>query len=390
MAIGLALAQSAEAAQRIALAREGQSRYKIAMAGAVTKTERFAATELTDFLSRVTTAAFPIVAEADLDDGAPAVYLGWTAHAQRQGIDPATLGEEEWIIRTVGRNLILTGGRPRGTLFAVYEFLERQVGCHWLDRRTEVVPDRPTLAVGPLDVRAKPWFWMRHVGNPHGSPADHWLFLVRNRNCRYDQPHTFSMTSDRFPPDTFHPLTGAPGNSHTFSKFVNAKDWFETHPEYFSLVAGKRLPAYSGSGPGQLCLTHPDVRRLTIEKLRQFVALDREKAAEKRQPPPRLYSISQNDRYRTHCQCDACGSIVEREGGESGPLVGFVNAVAAAVEPDCPDILVKTSAYNLTQPPPRTLRPRGNVLIGWCDVYSKCDVVRPLSHPLNRHHYDQI
>ena len=40
------------------------------------------------------------------------------------------------MIRTVGDNLILTGGRPRGTLYAVYEFLERPVGCHWLDRET--------------------------------------------------------------------------------------------------------------------------------------------------------------------------------------------------------------------------------------------------------------
>ena len=50
----------------------------------------------------------------------------------------------------------------------------------------------------------------------------------------------------------------------------------------------------------------------------------------------------------------------------------------------------QTYAYNLTQPPPKTIRPRANVLIGWCDVYSRCDVLRPLSHPYNRHHYEQI
>ena len=80
---------------------------------------------------------------------------------------------------------MLAGGRPRGTLYAVYEFLERPIGCHWLDRETEIVPSRPTLAVDALDVRAKPWFWIRHVSSPTGSPKDHWLFLVRNRNYRY-------------------------------------------------------------------------------------------------------------------------------------------------------------------------------------------------------------
>ena len=58
---------------------------------------------------------------------------------KQNGIDCEKLGEEEWVIRTVGDDLILTGGRPRGTMYAVYEFLEDYVGCHWLDRKTEVV-----------------------------------------------------------------------------------------------------------------------------------------------------------------------------------------------------------------------------------------------------------
>ena len=128
--------------------------------------------------------------------------------AARQGIDPAALGEEEWIIRTVGQDLVLTGGRPRGTMYAVYEFLERQVGCHWLDRETEIVPSRPTLAVDALDVRAKPWFWIRHVSSPTGSPADHWLFLVRNKNCRYDQPDDFAKLGADFPRGAFSMLRG--------------------------------------------------------------------------------------------------------------------------------------------------------------------------------------
>ncbi len=375
----------------LTLAQEGQTAYRIVIAVDASATERFAAEELTNFLQRVTGATFPVVMEsgAATAEGS-AIYLGWTAFAREQGIDPVALGEEEWVLRTVGDNLILTGGRPRGTLYAVYEFLEDEVGCHWLDRSTEVVPERPTLAVGSLDVQAKPHFWQRQVGNQHGSPEDHWLFLVRNKNYRYDQPHGFGGLGERFPKDAFYPLVGTPREVHTFSIFVNAKDWFETHPEYFALVEGKRLPAIDVSGPGQLCLTHPDVRRIVVEKLREFIALDRATATAAGLPPPKMYNIMQNDKYDTHCQCDTCRAIVEREGGESGPLVEFMNVIGEAIETEYPEILLATLAYNRTQPPPKTVRPRANVLIAWCDVYSRCDHLRPLAHPWNVRHYDQI
>jgi len=375
------------------LARDGRSEYAIVLGSQPTEVERFAARELTTFLARVSGAVLPVVSESDLSKskGACGVYVGWTKVAANQGIDPAALAEEEWIIRTVGQDLILAGGRPRGTLYAVYEFLERPIGCHWLDRETEIVPRRPTLEVDALDVRAKPWFWIRHVSSPTGSPEDHWLFLVRNKNYRYDQPENFAELGDRFPRGAFSRLEGSPRKGHSFSCFVNAKDWYATHPEYFSLDAGgKRVPAYDEAGPGQLCLTHPDVRRLTIEKLRAFVAQDRAEAAAKGCTPPKTYMIGQNDKYDAHCKCANCQAIARREGSESGPLVDYLNAIGVAIEAEYPGILLQTYAYNLTQPPPKTIRPRCNVLIGWCDVYSKCDVLRPLSHPYNRHHYEEI
>lgn len=379
------------AKQPLVLARGGRTDYVVVQADQATQPERFAARELTSFLARVTGADFPVVSESALRPGSRGIYLGWTKCAGRQGIDPAALGEEEWIIRTAGQDLLLTGGRPRGTLYAVYEFLERPIGCHWLDRETEVVPSRPTLTVDALDVRAKPWFWTRHVSSPTGSPANHWLFLVRNKNCRYDQPENFAKLGNGFPSGTFSMLRGSPRVGHSFSHFVNAKDWYQTHPEYSSLDAqGKRVPAYDGAGPGQLCLTNRDVRRLTVEKLREFVAKDRAEAAAKGCPPPRIYMIGQNDKYDAHCKCPDCEAIARSEGSQSGPLIDFLNFVGAAIEAEYPDILLETYAYNLTQPPPKTIRPRRNVLVGWCDVYSRCDVLRPLCHPTNRIHYDQI
>ncbi|MFC1454381.1 DUF4838 domain-containing protein [Verrucomicrobiota bacterium] len=383
---------------KLMIARDGTTQYTIVQSDKATVPEKYAVQELTNFLSRVTGASFPVVAESKLAGKTRGIYVGWTEYAERNGIDASKLGEEEWVIRTVGNNLILTGGRPRGTMYAVYEFLERQIGCHWLAYDSEVIPSKPTLKLGKLDIRGKPWFWKRKATDFTGVSDDKWRFLIRNKNYRSD----FGGRADFFPRGAFYPLNGSPKKGHSFSYFVNAKDWFKTHPEYFSLDAsGKRLPAYNGSGPGQLCLTHPDVRRLTLEKLREYIAKDRKRAAEGYiskyltisnavLPPPRIYMIGQNDRYDAHCKCTNCQAIAKREGSESGPLVDYLNAIGEGIEKEYPDIILKTYAYNLTQPPPKTIRPRHNVLIGWCDVYSKCDAIRPLSHPWNKNHYEQI
>ena len=132
------------AAGGVTIARNGKATCVIVQADNATEPEKFAAKELATFLKRVTGAEFPVVAEQSLTaDRASRIYVGWTGYASRQGIDTSKLGEEEWVIRTVGDDLVLAGGQPRGTMYAVYDFLEDHVGCHWLDRKTEVIPLKP-------------------------------------------------------------------------------------------------------------------------------------------------------------------------------------------------------------------------------------------------------
>ncbi|MFC1454413.1 DUF4838 domain-containing protein, partial [Verrucomicrobiota bacterium] len=375
---------------KLMLAKEGETSYTVVQSDHATEPEKYAVQELTNFLSRVTGASFPVVVESKLSGKTRGIYVGWTEYVARNGIEASKLGEEEWIIRTVGNNLILTGGRPRGTMYAVYEFLERQIGCHWLDRNTEVIPVMPTLKLGKLDIRGKPWFWRRHIHTAFRYRAGRgYEFLLRNKMYKphSDEKPAFDYSS---PTGAFYRVQGSPSFVHTFSYFVNASNWFESHPEYFSLNAeGKRVPAYDGAGPGQLCLTHPDVRRLTLKKLREYIAKDRADAVHQ-DHPPRIYDISQTDKYRAHCQCTNCQAIATREGGESGPLIDFINAIAEEIEKDYPDVLIQTLAYNQTSTPPKTLKPRHNVIIVWCDVYSLSDVVRPLNHPYNASQNDVI
>ena len=140
----------------IRLAENGTARHAIVIDAAQTATEaeRFAAEELALFLKKVTGAAFPIVKEGE--HAGPGIYVGHTRKAAEAGIDHGTLGDEEWVLQSTGNDLILTGGRPRGTLYAVYEFLDSKAGCRWIAPDIEIVPANRDFAITALDVRGRP------------------------------------------------------------------------------------------------------------------------------------------------------------------------------------------------------------------------------------------
>jgi hypothetical protein len=295
------------------LSKGGKSLYVLVRSEKAGEPEKFAAKELAHFLKRVTGADFKVVTENKVGSEDNAIYVGWTDFAISKGIDHTKLGEEEWIIRSAGKDIILTGGRPRGTMYAVYEFLEKELGCYWLSKDTEVIPAQPDRALSYLNKKGKPHFWTRQIHKPTGCKDDQWNFLIRNKNYRY----TFRGRRDFYPKGAFSWIYGNPRQFCTFHKFINTKKYFKTHPEYFSLGQdGKRIPADGPRGPGQLCLTNSDVRRIFITELRQYIKNDRIEADKKGEPYPIIYSINQNMRTN-HCLCKSCSAISDKNKSEA-------------------------------------------------------------------------
>lgn len=98
---------------------------------------------------------------------------------------------------------------------------------------------------------------------------------------------------------------------HTFEKLVPRAVYFENHPEYYSLINGKRMH-------DQLCLTNPEVLNIVIDKLKEEML---------KQPNAKVWSVSQTDNF-SYCSCDKCRAINEREESPSGALISFINKVA--------------------------------------------------------------
>lgn len=330
------------------LASQGKTDYAIVLAAEPIPAEQFSVEELSRHLEQICGVTFAIRREGESPLAGKAIYVGQTEYARRQGIDFSRLGVEEWLLRSMGDNLILCGGRPRGTLYAVYEFLEQELGCHWFDAHNQVIPKRPHLRIKAFRRQGKPAFPDRFIysGLP-GTPSDN-LLRVRNKDTK---------------PKPAEQGFGYSIGTHTFwtysSKFPADK------PEYLALNAsGERPLSPSGHGPGQICLSHPGARASVLEQLKARLAADATAVSASRDGREAVYAvgINQNDNHWI-CRCAGCQELSRRGQADSGALLDFINFLADNIKEEYPDALIETWAYANTSKPPVNIRPRDNVLI---------------------------
>jgi hypothetical protein len=331
----------------------------IVVAAEATEPEKYAASELAGFLRQVTGARLDVVPKAER--GAVRLLVGEkAARLADRRFTVLGLGEEGFVIRTVGNDLILAGGRPRGTLYAVYTFLEDQVGCRWWSTRVCTIPKKPTLTVGNLDIRFVPPLEYRESFWFDALDGD---WAARNKcngnSDRLDAKHGGKHTYEGF--------------VHTFYALIPPERYFQRHPEWFSEINGKRTHEKA-----QLCLTNEEMRRELVNNL---------KARLRANPAATIASVSQND-WHGNCQCAKCAAIDREEGSPSGSLLRFVNAVAEDIERDFPDVAIDTLAYQYTRKPPKLTKPRPNVIVRLCSI--ECSFSRPLADDRNRAFRDDL
>jgi hypothetical protein len=350
---------ASKAAADVTVAKRGKAAARVVVAGEASETEKQAAGELAFFLHIVTGGNFQVVQEAAGDGGRLLVGEG-AARLAEPGFNAGGLGKEETIVRTTGRDLILAGGSPRATLYAVYTFLEDVVGCRWWTSTASAIPWKPTLKIKPIAIRYAPpleyrepfWFvafdpiWdARNEANGARAGGDD----VRGGKHIYE------------------------GFVHTFNSLIPPEKYFADHPEWFSEIKGQRT-----SQNAQLCLTNEEMRRELVKNLKERLRLN---------PLATIASVSQNDCHN-NCTCPRCRAVDEEEGSPSGSLLRFVNAVAAEIEAEFPHVTIDTLAYQYTRKPPRLARPRPNVIIRLCSI--ECSFSQPLNGERNKAFFEDL
>jgi len=278
-------------------------------------------------------AALPVIRDGDAVVAGPQVHIGQTAFVKEAGLLPPGLPVNGYRIVTVfapaAPRLVIAGSHPQGISHGIYGLLTGILGVMWgmSDPLFEDIPIRGTVQVGRTDVTERPSFGFRVFSGVDGD----WTRRNRIDSAGRALPYY--------------------GHGHNLYHIITP-DEHGDHPEYFALIDGKRqIPEHRDGGGPQPCLTHPDVIRITIDKVRKHFDEN---------PETTTFSLCPNDSDR-FCQCPPCRALdegMERYRGRrmtSDSYFYYIESVAKEVLKTHPDRYLGTYAYWTTELPPRRI-----------------------------------
>jgi len=248
----------------------------------------------------------------------------------------------------------------KGTLFGVYDFLERYCGAgfYFPGSFGTAIPVQKNIVIPAMDIYEAPdWIfrttspWSRSFaavdgisripgGYPHTAP-EYVSWVHRER--------LINRHETRFIPRC-HGLTGH-GLIERFGK---------SNPEYFALLPdGRRDNDLTKQHPGQLCYTS---RKVEDEVVADIVSFNKGEPAEKRNIyrerwkravwdpsfwQPGFVNVMPQDSFGEHsfCRCDSCKPFYTTDGNYSDYIFGFVARVAEKVKLAAPEMTITTMAY---------------------------------------------
>lgn len=333
----------------LTLISNSTSEYVIIRGAIASPSEITAANELQDYLKQISGVEIPIRTDTE-PEKEHEIIIGKTNRETDGELDRNELGDDGFVIKTSGEKLWLVGGEQRGTLYSVYEFLEKYIGCRFFTETLEIVPQKETVAICTIECDKQiPVFEFR----------DSFWFEYFHENISVKRK--LNSYSHRISKEKGGMLLYAGGNSHTNLSLVEPDLYFNEHPEYF------RMDTDGVRKPQDLCLTNPEVLEIAKRSVRK--QLDA-------QPDAKIVSVTQMDMHAP-CLCPECMKVYAEEGGAySGTYIRFVNEIAKDIQYDYPGVKVDTFAYRYTRSMPKKTKPADNVIVRLCTI--ECC----FSHPL--------
>lgn len=281
----------------IDLVRNGQTEYTIVIPEEANGYEEYAAEELALYLHEATSAEFLIVQDTNLtfnkDD--KVLSVGETSIKNDSGVevDYAEFGRDGFRIVRKGNTVVLCGGGGYGTLYAVYEFLYRQID--WEAYAPDEIYYKKTVNSKVLDYNFsdKPAIENRYGGWYAGKDA---VFSAKRRTLGGADTTLFDGHLWFFYP-------------HATFKLVSPIEHYAEHPDWFA--ASKQQICYSSKG----------CQEAVIEAMKK-VFLE--------QPNIVYIPVGLEDNYAI-CGCEQCKESIAKY-KFSGMLVRWTNEVNEAIQ----------------------------------------------------------
>ena len=294
----------------------------------------------------------PIVSEEKKDPNMPGIWLGNTAFAKSQKIDLDALKGWGFVVRAVGRDLVIAGrdhaapsmalapgriGWDRlGTAKGVVEFLQQYLGTRFL--YPELPPNVPIAQASRVDFLASVAFEFAKKDNitiPNGLNLQVTPWIEFNtsypaRGSFYDLAH------NRFP------LVDTVFGGHTYERAAPLDVYGEKKPEYFALLDGRRSAGQPGNP--QYCISNPEFVELLLKDLLRAVDLGYG-----------CVDLGQPDGFRP-CQCEPCRKLYGTGDDWSEKLWLLHRELAEKLKRERPGKVLTIMSYIQTANPPKSFR----------------------------------
>lgn len=396
--VGIVWARAAAASEPVPVVTRGVSdRARLPAATIVIPADaypiaEYAADELARHVELATGVRLPIVEEPSVPESVRhRIYVGETHAAVEAGTDVNTLPSEAFRLRTIGGHLFIAAkdgpGRPldmdntfSGSLWGVYEVLERGLGVRWLwpgDLGT-YVPKADTLALGPYDEAIAPRFVHRIlrpcISPKHPPNGDLRLAFTEVEREQYAHEQTVFLRRHRMGSSAGTYFTQrTAGSGHSFEAWWER--YGQEHPEWFQLNPDGRRGPDNPSKPRKvsMCVSNEALQRKIVELWKEERA--------KHPGEPVNIGIGENDTAGACC-CQNCWAWdgpapdlknlppgLERSylpTQASNRYARFLKAVHSLAAETAPDVKVHFYAFeNYFWAPSPDIRLNKNIIIGF-------------------------
>ena len=339
-----------------AIVKNGVSDYKVVIPEDADSYLSFAGNELVNFVYESTGVKLEIVNDRGLTYDKDSKYLSIGNNKYYQsaefGYNLNKLGYSDYYLQTKGNSLFMVGGNRYGTLYAVYEILERLVDLEIYADDEIFVKKETELYLPELNLLVEPQFDVRL-----GSRALTWTDNSYERRMKMVSMNMAIMD------------TG--GKNHNSFGIMPKEKYWDEHRNW-----------YSTDGE-QLCYSQEDMLDEMCENLKNYILNDTSDAE--------IIIIGEQD-VGTWCKCDECSASKTKYGSDSAVYVQAINYVARKMKawqeevlpdhrpmtymlfayylPECPPMHFNTEKGDWEEPVDDTVICDDNVAVWYAPIYT--------------------
>lgn len=329
----------------ITLATDGNTSYKILYEKNANEELKSAVSFLAETLQQmIGCGTIEIIEDGKADKGC-FISIGNTQLSENINIDQ--IENDGYILKVKDNNLIIKGANQSGTKNGIYDFLETKLGCMFLRNDYDYIPEFPTIRLENYD----------EVINPSIAWRKQFQYEALQNNW-YDKLKLNGTKAKEGFKEGIYAQWGT--WCHTQFPFVPPEKYFDSHPEYFALINGKRCYQakwHSSDMQTHLCLTNEDVYEIVKAGMKSEI---------QKNPEALYWDFSIMDTPVKVCQCPECNRINTKYQSNSATIIMFINRLAKDLGKEFPNLMFSTLAYQDCINPPVGLEVEQNVVIKLC------------------------